>query len=188
MSKTGNRRVYCIFVPLHYRNRSWLSHLRDNTDLFTSAAFCNSCWRKPWSEGKRVKNSRAVILFSMECSSCTLFAPNILSTKAENNSVAELRTYTKREYQCKHNICTCLAYRPQGSRESVYSNLHSFRNERNDMFPQLGVTVQSSQDVQCMNRCRMGLRGSRVITRSTEVTSAFLTANQIAGSLVFLGY
>ena len=63
-----------------------------------SLADCrSSCKRKPCRVGKRVKNSRAVILFSTECSSCTRLAPKILVTSAEKRSVDELRTWWGRE-------------------------------------------------------------------------------------------
>lgn len=40
-----------------------------------------------------MKNSLPVILFSMECSSCTLLAPNTLSTSAANSRLEEFLNY-----------------------------------------------------------------------------------------------
>ena len=39
-----------------------------------------------------MKNSLVAILFSTECSSCTLLAPNIRATSAEKRRVEEFRT------------------------------------------------------------------------------------------------
>lgn len=40
-----------------------------------------------------MKNSREVILFSIECSSCTRLAPNTRETRALNRRVDEFLTY-----------------------------------------------------------------------------------------------
>ena len=53
--------------------------------------FPNVSRRKEWREGKRAKNSREVILFSIERSSCTLLTPKTRAIKALNNKVQELR-------------------------------------------------------------------------------------------------
>ena len=87
---------------MHISNTNFSRHrLSCSYDISTYFPLCfssiwlavvNSSSRKPWREGNRVKNSFAVSLFSMECSSETLLAPKMRATKALKSNVEELRT------------------------------------------------------------------------------------------------